>query len=455
MNIEEKIIRAIHKFNMISRGDTVIVGVSGGADSVALLHFLSSHKKMLGIEIIAVHINHLLRGKEAYRDETFVVNFCKQRNIILKLFKVDIQKESKIRKIGCEECGRQVRYESFYSLADQKNCKIATAHTLSDNIETFIMNIIRGTGLRGLTGIPAIRDNKIIRPLIFCSREEIEKYCLQYDLRFCVDSSNLSCDYTRNKIRLNVVPIFKSINPSFNDTFSKMLENIIMDNDCIEELSCKFIDGDIKILKNLPKALKDRVIINFVYRECGVRLSKCHVDLICDVIEKNFGKVNIPLNFFVTIINDHLNVFKNEKSFKKESIVSELCVGEISFKNNVLLNVKLLTYDEFNFYKNSLKTKKDRDFLFNNSLDYDTISRSAIFRNRQPEDFFIPVKRKVRKKLKKFFNEIKLDINTRNTLILLAEGSEVIWIDGVGVSDDHKVTSMTKNVLLVEKKGVV
>ncbi len=195
---------------MIDRGDTVVVGVSGGADSVCLLHFLSTIRGEYDIVLKAVHINHGIRGEEAERDEIFVKSLCEKLCVELFTFHRDVPSLAKEFGLGIEECGRRVRYEAFSSLnAD----KIAVAHTSSDNFETVLFNLIRGTSLTGISGIKPKRD-KIIRPLINITRSEVEDYCAENELDYIIDSTNLSTEYTRHKIRHNVIPILKSINPS-------------------------------------------------------------------------------------------------------------------------------------------------------------------------------------------------------------------------------------------------
>ena len=174
-NIRDIIYNTAVNGGMISQEDTIVVGVSGGADSMCLLHFLLSVRNELNLNIIVAHINHNLRGKEALRDQSFVESTCKALNVECRVLSADINKISAETGKSSEECGRKIRYEFFNSLAE-KNGKIATAHTLSDNSETILFNIARGTGLKGITGIPRTREN-IIRPIIDITRQQVEEYC--------------------------------------------------------------------------------------------------------------------------------------------------------------------------------------------------------------------------------------------------------------------------------------
>ena len=215
---------------MLSKNEKVLVGLSGGADSVALMLALIE----LGYKVFACHINHQLRGDESDRDESFCRKLCKDNEIELFAEKIDVNTFCKENKVGTEEGARILRYQVFSKYSQE--AKIATAHTNSDNLETVLINMSRGTSLPGLCGIPPIRDN-IIRPLIYCSRQEIEEYLKEKNQEYVTDSTNLSCDYTRNKIRHNVIPELAKINPAILKAFSKMIEGINLDNNYLNNLA--------------------------------------------------------------------------------------------------------------------------------------------------------------------------------------------------------------------------
>ena len=226
----DKVIKTISEHQMIVPDSVVGVGFSGGADSVALLHFLSKNKEKLKIkELKAVHIHHGIRGEEADRDLQFAQEFCKTNSIEFVSFYKNIPLIVDETGESVEECARRVRYECFETV----QCDVfATAHNLNDNVETFILNLARGTALSGLCGIPYKRD-KYIRPLLDCTREEIEEYVEKNGLHFVIDSTNLSDDYTRNRIRHSVLPQLFSINPSFDKAFAKCIESVNFSNDFI------------------------------------------------------------------------------------------------------------------------------------------------------------------------------------------------------------------------------
>ncbi len=233
-----KALSAVQKYNMLSQNDKIVVGLSGGADSCALLHFLVSLGKEMNLTVSACHINHQLRGAEADRDEQFAVDFCKNLHVPLYILRADVKGEALRQKKSTEQCGRDIRYKFFSETADMLHAKIATAHTASDNAETVLFNLARGSGASGLCGIPPVRDN-IIRPLIECTRTDIENYCRENNISYVTDSTNLTDEYTRNKIRLEIIPVLKKINPAFESSISGMTERMKETVDFIDKCAEK------------------------------------------------------------------------------------------------------------------------------------------------------------------------------------------------------------------------
>ena len=203
--MEEKVLRAIEKFGMLDGVNDVTVALSGGADSMCLLHSLLVIKDTYSLNITAAHLNHMIRGKEALRDEEFVIEQCKKIGVQLFVERVDVPLFARENKISIELAARKVRYEFFERVAKGA---VATAHTASDNIETVILNMTRGASLKGLCGIPPKRD-RFIRPLICCTRSDVEAYCAKNNIQFVTDSTNLTDEYTRNNIRHNIYNIIK------------------------------------------------------------------------------------------------------------------------------------------------------------------------------------------------------------------------------------------------------
>ncbi len=322
--MENKVIEAVSRYNMLKNGDNVIVGLSGGADSTALLHILSRLSERLGITVSACHINHNLRGEESLRDESFVRKLCESANIPLTVFSIDVK--SGIEKHeSLEERARKLRYSCFEELCGKSNAKLATAHTASDNAETVFMNIIRGTGTKGLSGIPPVRGN-IIRPIIRCTREDIERYCSENKLEYITDSSNLSDDYTRNRLRHHLIPLLKDFNPSLFEAVSRMTsavydDNIYLENEAAKaKKSAECVNGySAAVLCGLEKPILCR-IISSVLSENGVEPSSLRINQCIEIINKKMGKVNLCRNKFAVVRKKVFRIEYEVQNYRHKSI---------------------------------------------------------------------------------------------------------------------------------------
>ena len=302
--METKVRYAIEKYGMLKEGDTAVVGLSGGADSCALLLALLALKDSLGINIEACHINHNLRGEESDGDELFVRTLCAERGVPLTVFSIDVRGAAQKHE-STEETARKLRYEKFAEMC-RNGSKLATAHTASDNAETVLMNMIRGTGTKGLAGIPPVRD-MFIRPVIFCTREDTEEYCRQNGIEFVTDSSNLSDDYTRNRIRHKLIPLLEEFNPSFIAAVTRMTEAVGDDSAFLDEYSeqaaqkCVLKNGyDSRKLKELAPAILFRIIAREL-KDNGVEPTRLRVGQCSHIIEKGMGKVNLCKNKFALV----------------------------------------------------------------------------------------------------------------------------------------------------------
>lgn len=314
--LEEKVLNTINKYNMINNGNKVVIGVSGGPDSMTLLNILNNLKEKLNIEIYVAHINHMIR-KEADEETKFVQEFCNKIGVKFYLKKIDVESEAKKLKIGTEEAGRNIRYEFFNEVLDKvKGNKIATAHNSNDNAETVLMNIIRGTSVSGLKGIEKVRENKYIRPIIECNRSEIEEYCKEQRLDPKYDKTNLENIYTRNKIRNLLIPfIEKEFNPNIIEGINR-LSNIAYEEEeyinkivkkefkrlliCVnkDEKECKNeIILNMKEFNLLDNVIKSKLVLYTISKVAGsaTGIEKVHVDDIIKLCKNNIGnKFLIP-----------------------------------------------------------------------------------------------------------------------------------------------------------------
>ncbi len=236
--MKQKILQTIKKYNLIKNGDGIVIGVSGGPDSICLLHILNELKQELNFKIYVAHINHMIR-EEADLETEYVKEFCNKIEVECFIKRIDVVKIATELKRGTEETGRQVRYDFFNEILEKTNSnKIATAHNNNDKAETIIMNILRGSGTTGLKGIEPIRDNKFIRPLIDITREEIEEYCINNNLNPKIDKSNNENIYTRNKIRNVVIPYIKQeFNQNIIKTINRLSEVITEENEYLNKIA--------------------------------------------------------------------------------------------------------------------------------------------------------------------------------------------------------------------------
>lgn len=312
---EEKFLNTIKENNLIQKNDRIVVGVSGGPDSITLLSCLNKYKEKLNCEIIVAHINHLIR-EDSTEDEEFVENICKEMNIKCYIKRAEILKFAEENKIGTEDAGRRVRYEFFDEVAKKENAnKIAIAHNMNDNAETMLLNLIRGCGLSGLEGIQSKEYNKYIRPLINCKREEIEEYCAKNNLNPRIDSTNKENIYKRNKIRNELIPYLKELNPNIIQNLSR-LSKIVRDENTyinmeVENIYNKIADeslGKIEIeLKSFLKlniAIKQNLIIYTITKLLGSakNIEKVNIDDIIKLCEQNIGNKYILPNKNIKVL---------------------------------------------------------------------------------------------------------------------------------------------------------
>lgn len=323
--MEEKVLKTIKKYNLIENGDKIVIGVSGGPDSITLLNILLEikQKKIMNFDIVVCHVNHMIR-EEAADDEQYVSKFCAEHNIPFFVKRIDIQKISKEEKIGTEEAGRKARYEFFYEILEQTSSnKIATAHTANDNAETVLMNIIRGSGTSGLKGIEPKRG-KLIRPIIECSRKEIEQYCEDNELNPRIDKTNFENIYTRNKVRNLLIPyIEENFNPNIIETINRLSNLSKAENKYLEQETEKAYKevliqekNDEIILDlnkfNLQKAvIKSRLVLYTINILFGTRsgIEKKHIEDIIKLCSKNIGNKFLIPNKKVKVLVKNKKIF--------------------------------------------------------------------------------------------------------------------------------------------------
>lgn len=433
----------------MEQGGTFVVGCSGGADSMALLHFLFHN----GFPVVAAHVNHQLRGEEAQRDEQFVRGFCQQRGIPFQLHCEDIASLATQTHQSVEECGRAVRYRFFSSLCRSPHDKIATAHTRSDSVETVLFHLAKGTGPRGLTGIPVVRG-QIIRPLIRISRAEVEEYCRAYQLEYQHDSTNFSLAYARNRIRLEVVPVLRELNPTLEtavEGLSRQLEEdeAYLTGQAQAALTAAEVPGgyDPRKLAALPRPLQTRALRLAVARyaaQCGhpsLRLSRKQIGQACHALAVGVGGVALPHGLYLRVERTFLSFCSSDSTQFLWKLPYQV-PQSFTFHQR---KVRICLENCANF-KNPKNIHK---LLFQNSLDYDTIASNAAWRNRRMGDRFSPFGRNGSKSLKKLFNEAKLPPSKRDQVLLLEAAGEIVWIEGFGPAQGYGITEHTAQAVRI------
>ncbi len=433
-----KVKAAVEKYGLIDKGvKSVAVGFSGGADSVCLLDILSKIKEDYGIILKAVHVNHNIRGQEALRDELFVKDFCKKRGIELLVFSVDVPSLAKERKLSLEQCGRQVRYECF----EKAGCDaVAVAHTLSDSIETFLFNLARGTGAKGLGGISPKREPSVIRPLIECTRQEIEAYCEESSLQYVTDSTNLSDDYTRNHIRHRLVPAFEKINTDFEASFHRAMCSIREQDAFIEKCALSLLGESaaekghkIALLQKADNAVLKKSILFMLKDNMQKPPEAKHIDAVFSLIKEGKGKIELAKDLYILAEGDIIAFIRNKNNASQWKCEPCNGVAKTPYGTFILAETAKVTADSF---------------------DGDRVSSEGLcFSSRYPGDCFTDKKRGVTKSLKKLFNEMKIPVHERNAVAVLHDGENVVWIENIGVNAKYIPDTNTQKIITVKKDG--
>lgn len=429
--MNKKVLNTICAHSLIDKGDKIIVALSGGADSVCLLDLLLSFKKDFQLEVMAAHVNHNLRGEESDSDEAFVRKLCREREVELFVKNVDVLKLSQQRGEGFEIVGRDVRYEFFKELSEETGAKVATAHTASDALETALMNIARGTSLSGLCSIPCKRGN-IIRPLIDVTRAEVEDYVREKNLSFVQDSTNFQADICgRNKIRHRAIPALKEVNEGAEDNFLRLRDDLLSVTDFLESEANSLLSKaqvqygfDAEVLKSAHPALLN-FALKLLIKKSGANAEHRHIDLIKESLTTG-GAVEIGKGYIVIVKQGVLRVTeetdRNYNDFSLEMGKSFSFMGKSYFLSE--LDEKEIVHRK----------------LSSTVINCDKIKDNAKLRLRKSGDKFYPLNRGISKDLRKLQNEQKIPAEQRDSLLLLESEGEILWAEGIGVSEKGRYT---------------
>ena len=446
--------------NLIESGDTILGAISGGPDSMAMLNCLVLLKKDLKFKLLIAHVNHGVRGEYAKRDQEFVRMVAKDYNIPYFTKNVDMVAYGKELGISSEEAGRILRYGFFRKiLSDYGGGKIAVAHNKNDQAETILHRIIRGTGLDGLKSMEFIKGD-IIRPLLNISRKEIEDYIEQKRIKFVVDHTNLETDYTRNKIRLELLPYIKeNFNPNIIDSLYRLTRIATGEIQIIEEITTEKYNLIVKsatensiifngaIFKLESEAIRKRLIRKAIENISGNLhgIEEIHInDIIKPFQDAKTGKnIDISKGLRARVsYSDFIIELRNNTNSKLEA--KKIEIGENVLEEfAIIISLELISADEIDFNNADIKY-----------IDYDKVSGELCIRRRKSGDKFSPLGLGGSKKLKDYMIDKKIPQDKRNSIPILCDNSGIIWVIGYGLSDKYKITEETKQTLRIKLKKI-
>lgn len=435
-------IRKIDKYignnNLLQLNDKVIVGFSGGADSIALLHVLTR----LDYACIAAHCNFHLRGEESDRDEAFAQEEAKKLNIPFYKKDFDTTAYAKQSRLSIEMAARELRYQWFEELRkDLKAQVIAVAHHQDDSIETFLLNVIRGTGIRGLTGIRP-KNNVIIRPMLAVNRCEITQWLTKQKIDYQTDSTNLSDEYTRNFIRLRILPLLKELNPAVGEAILRTsghlfdLEKLYLT--WVEEERTKLIDTQKRIsISQLLKSAAPQSLLYELIKPYG--FTSPLSDSVFESLQKQSGKIFDAPDSGYRIVKDRDFLLLTTQKEK-----NDVCYT-VNANDTLTYPIHLKTHTEE--INNSSEILKKKTVAF---LDFDQLTFPLIIRTWNKGDWFIPFGMKGRKKLSDYFSDRKFSRIQKDQTWLLCSGSDIVWIIGERIDERYQIKNTTKRTFIAE-----
>lgn len=435
--------------------EPILLGLSGGADSSALLIMLAEYAKQVGSRIYAAHLNHGIRGDEADRDEQFCKELCSRVGVEFFSKKLDIPSIASASGESVETAARNARYDFFYKIMKEMGIKIlATAHNADDNLETLLFNIARGTGLGGLCGIPESRpigDCVVIRPILTMEKEKIISFCENNGLSFVTDSTNADNEYTRNKIRNRIIPILKEINPSAVRNASRMTGSLKDDSLCLQSMADWFVEElggnysiELEKLCGSPSSIVNRALIRLYDEITGGRsLEATHINAIKELAKKGIphSSISLPNGIEARVENCKLCfTVKSKEDFSFDGFNILLGDGKNEIENaGVEIFLNDLNYSK-NIYKKSILL----------SIESDTIDGALVARNRAPGDKILLGG--MHKSVKKLYNEKKIPLELRNRIPIICDKSGIIAIPFIGIRDGAraKQSSTADNTTTVQ-----
>lgn len=445
---------------LINKGDKIVVGLSGGPDSICLLNLLCEIREEFDLDLAAAHINHMIRGEEADKDQEFCRERCFQLGVKFFYKKIDVNEYAKNNGLSSESAGREIRYEFFNEVMNKLEFnKIATAHNANDQAETVLMRLMRGTGLEGLSGIQVIRDNKYIRPILFLNREEVESYCHDIGEEARIDKTNLERIYSRNKIRLDILPYMKkNFNEDIIDTINRMAQLIDKDNEYINKMAEKYYnnvcieDKEKVIIKKdgflLESSIITRIIRKSIYKVGNAKynVEAKHIEDVIRLQKKSTSKVlNLPNKVIAENVYGDIHIKRAVYNETKKTY--EKCINKSDLKDTTIEFGEYLI--NFDIIINEKKLKFNDNSLIK-YFNYDNINNEIKIRFRKDGDRIIPFGMKGSKKLKDIFIDMKVPKEQRDNIPIILFDDNISWVVGVKISEVYKITNEAKKILKIK-----
>ena len=451
--MNRKVEQTVWERHLFSPGDHLVIAVSGGADSMALLHILCSLREEWNLTLTACHLNHALRLEESKRDEETVRQYCAKLQVPLFVLQKDIALFSQEQKCSLEEAGRIARYRFFETIRAQVGAQwIATAHTRSDSIETTLLHLVRGSSLLGLCGIP-IKRGRILRPLLQCSRVEVEAYCARETIPFVQDSSNFENQYSRNKIRNLVLPVLKEINPSLEDVIAREQISFREDETYLQETAqekknqlVNQEEVQAQALLSLGPAIGKR-LISLWGKDHGLLLDSRKLCFLWELLSDSKGRLQINERYAFEKREEVLCLVERPlPPLPYFSHPAQIGKFEVYPGRRVEMSV-LLRKDWENL-------KKIHQSPFTNALDYDKISKNAQFRQKKDGDRFHPMPQGMERAIKKVWNAQKVPVWKRSRLLILEDDEGIVWAENIGVDRRVRIEETTEKIVWIETTEV-
>ncbi len=463
INFIDKVIATSRKYDMISEGEVILSGLSGGPDSVCLLHALHKMKDAFKLNITALYIDHGLRPDETGSEIEFCKDICKNLNLPFMQKSIDVKSCAKEQKLNIQEAARQLRYRIFDETSYEINArKIALGHTADDQAETLIMRLLRGSGPTGLSGIPPVRGY-IIRPLIEIGRGEIERFLDAEKIAYIIDSSNLKKDYLRNRIRLSLMPMLKELNPDIIGTLSKTAA-IFRDEEryfefivtkTLMKLITRKTDHRIELFLS-PFEIMDKVIMRRVLRRAidetkGLRgISFIHIEDIIELVKRGDAGDRVYLPGGIRVIKKYSTILLTSETPVQLTACTLTVPGDTILKEAGVLIKASVIEDQGSEVSNQNSGLWTAFGIF----DADKLDFPLLVRHRTDGDFFYPSGFGRKRKIQDFFVDQKVPRDERDRVPLIISANDIIWVVGYRGDDRFRVTEETKRALKLEIKQI-